>query len=787
MAILRGFSPSNTLSAGVRIAEKDLSFIAPEQSFHRSGIVGFASKGPINIPTVVRTKRQLNTIFGFPHPESSDPFLIYAAEQYLRISNELFVVRVADEDSVSNERARTAEVNIPAAGGRIIIQSDTAGPYVFTTDGFFRWRLNGILASKTLVVLADTYTCAELAEELNDQLNPWIDGIEFFCSGGDEIGVRTTFSYGPDATLELVSVQDQIYGSLGDVERPASVTGLGTLMSHAEVTSVLNSYPDDGYSADGAWDFSGLTNLNLIVVVDGTDNQSIDNVVQVISLENLEGSPTTTSDIVDEINDQISNGIIPGGFFAEAGPLDSLQLQTIHQGRDARLLVRDESTTFDIFGFSGITAFGSSPQGVTGDGDIETLGIVVGDSNVGNSITTFTITADSAGIDGNTTQVRMSNDIREGVFRVEVFNQGNPVESWGNLTKDPSSRFYVETYLSLVSDYIRAIDNNDEPAPPLNGTYALSGGSDGIPSDIGEQDSLLIGSPLAFTGLYSLSEPEQIDIDLIAVPGHSSTDVILAMLDVVENYRQDCLAIIDPPFGLTVNEIIQWQNGSHPYNSVRFNSDFAALYWPWLKMRDTFNRIDVWVPPSGSILAVYARNDQLSAPWYAPAGATRGIVPGITDVFSRPSLEERDAMYGNRNAVNPIVQFADVQDFVVWGQKTLQRRPTALDRVNVRRLLFTIEKRIRAASRNLLWEPHDDDFRNSFIDIAERILREIQVGRGLTDFIIRADEELNTPDVIDRNEFRAEIGIQPTRSVEFIFVEFSLHRTGSFSENTDAF
>jgi phage tail sheath protein FI len=144
-------------------------------------------------------------------------------------------------------------------------------------------------------------------------------------------------------------------------------------------------------------------------------------------------------------------------------------------------------------------------------------------------------------------------------------------------------------------------------------------------------------------------------------------------------------------------------------------------------------------------------------------------------------------MYGNRNAINPIVQFADFQDFVVWGQKTLQRRPTALDRVNVRRMMFVIEKRIRAASRQLLFDPNDEIFRQRFVQIASTILDEVVVGRGITDYIIQADEELNTPDVIDRNEFRARIGVQPTRAVEFIFIEFSIHRTGSFTENADNF
>lgn len=815
MANLRGFPPSNTISPTVRIAENDQSFIAPEQSFHRAGIVGFASKGPVNVPMLVQSRRALNTIFGFPHPETSDPFLIYAAEQYLLVANELYVVRVADEDAVSSERATTASVDIPSAGGQIIITSDTAGYYNFSNQSYFRWRLNGVLASKTLVVLADAdhpdedvqnngYTAAQLAEDLNLQLDSDIDGIEFFAASGNRIGVRTTFSYGPSSSLEIVSVQNSIAG--GDLSPTGNVnpnvTGLGQGMTFAQFTGHADRAPDDGYQTPGVFDFTSLSgDLDLQIVVDGTDSTLIDNMVQVIDLSDFSGnSAVPIADIVDEINDQIAAGDIPGGFEAVAVG-NNLSIRTLHVGRDARLLIKSESSTFEFFGFDAplsdpddagssetyyVTAVGTSPSGVSGDASIQDLAIVVGDSNTTGAVT-FVINADSAGIEGNNTQVVVRNNIREGTFILEVYSNGVSVEAFGNLKKDQTSRYYVETFLSMASNFIRAVDVTSIVAPPADGTYDLSGGSDGIPADPDDQDTLLIGNNLGYTGMWALSEPEQIDIDLLAVPGHSSTGVVLGMINICENYRQDCIAIIDPPFGLSVEEIVQWQNGAHPLNTTRFDSNYAALYWPWVKIRDSFNNVDVWVPPSGSVMAVYARNDQIAAPWFAPAGVNRGAVPGITDVFSRPTLLERDTMYGNRNAINPIVQFADFQDFLVWGQKTLQRTPTALDRVNVRRLLFVLEKRIRAASRQLLFDPHDDNFRQRFIDIATIILRQVQVGRGLYAFIIQADDELNTADVIDRNEFRARIGIQPAKAVEFMFIEFSVHRTGSFSEGSDTF
>lgn len=788
MAISRGFPPSNTISPTVKIAEKDLSFIQPSQSFHRAGIVGFASKGPINIPTLIGTNRQLHTIFGNPHPESGDPYMIYASEQYLTVANELIVVRVADEDPVSDEAAKIASLDIPSAGGQILITGSVAENFSFSEDLFFRWRLNGVLASKTLVVLADDnrpapftgdpYTCAQLAEDLNLQLVPAIDGIQFFCTTSNRLGIRTTFAYGPDSELELVSIQNSLYGS-------NSVVGLGTGMTEAATTGSLDRYPNDGYHVSGEWDFSGLTDLNLQIVLDGTDNTLVDNVVQVVDLGVLEGGVHTTQEVVDVINDAILNADVPGGFLALATG-DNLTIKTLHQGRDARLLVKSESTAFGIFGFDGLTASGDSPQGVSGDVAVATYGVINGSSNTAGDVT-FTLKADSAGIDGSNTSVVITNNIRDGIFNIEVFNNGIPVEAWGNLSKDQSNRYYVETFLSLASDFIRASDNTDNPAPPLNGTYTLLGGSDGIPADPDEQDDLLIGNSVGFTGLYALSEPEQIDIDLIAVPGHPSSAVIEAMLDLCSNLRQDCIALIDPPFGLSVKEIIQWQNGVHPLNNVRFDSDFGALYWPWVKLRDTFNQIDVWCPPSGSIMAVYAISDSLSAPWFAPAGLTRGLVPNILDVFSRPTLEERDLMYGNSNCINPIVQFPGQNGFVVWGQKTLQRRPSALDRVNVRRLMFYIEKNIKVQCRQLLFEPHDQVFTNRFINICKSVLTGVQVGRGINDFIIDAGDELNTEDVIDRNEFRARIGIQPIKAVEFIFIEFSIHRTGDFTSTSNTF
>jgi hypothetical protein len=779
MATLRGFPASNTISPSVRITETDLTFVSPVTSFHRVALVGFASKGPINTPTSVTTLTDLVTKFGNPHPDSSDPYLIYAAQQILKVSSEVIITRVADTDPTSSTQAVTASIDVLATGDIVDIIGDQTGPYVFAVNSYFSWKLNGILASKILVVEANTYTLTQLVTKLNTQLDFTIDGIMFVETDSDTLGLKSVWAYGTASSIELVSHQDSIYGG------GSSIVGMGTSMTRAALEGIETHYPKDTYTSANTWNFTGigtdvLSNA-LQIVITGTGNVNFDDVVQVIDLSALANDTWTTAEVFDEIENQInSEGL--GGFevyLFGSSPNQTISFRTLAYGVGSRLLVKPESTLDVILGLSNTTAVGSSPTRVSGGGVTDQGGIVTGSSNSSSNVS-FTVFADSPGIEGNETNIVISTNTYDGTFQIQVYNNGQQVEAWGNLTKNKLSNFYVESYLNTVSNFIRVTDDISVPAPPANTSaagLALSGGNDGIPLDPDNQDSLIIGNPTAGTGLYSLSEPEQIDIDLIATPGRSSAAVISALITVCESYRQDALAIIDPPFGLSVNEIINWQNGTHPLNTTRLDTDFAALYYPWVDITDTFNSINVWVPPSGSVLAAICQSDSISGPWYAPAGLTRGVVPNINNVFTRPSLTERDLMYGNNNAINPIITYPDIAGFVIWGQKTLQRAPTALDRVNVRRMLFYVEKSIKSVAKQYLFEPNNAATRSSFINACSQIMTRLVANNGAQDFVIKCDEELNTSDVISRNELRARIGIVPVYAIEFIFIEFNLTRS----------
>lgn len=829
MAILKGFPASNTISPSVRVTEKDLSFLVNEtQQAVRIGLVGFATKGPINTPTLVTNIADFNTKFGYPHPTDDNPcYLNYAAAMALQVTNQLFVVRCGETNPINPYYASTATVNVPSAGDAISIVGATAIPTNYTvsfpSDTYFAWRLNGVLSNKVLVLPSDAnraspntgsaYTVQEVVDHLNEQLDGQIDGIEFFLETTTDtlgqyynLGLRTVWAFGPNSSLEITSFQNSLcggavsYSTVGTTYTNSNnVFGLATANTKPSITGTADRYPANGYTTIGNYIFdSSISSMNLQVVVEGTGNVNYDGKIQIINLSNLKNTTKSATEVATEINTQIaSNPSLFGGFVASATS-DHVKLSHTAYGRAAKILVRSQSTLATALGLDTTTSYdGASTSGTTNDTGASAYGILRGPA-ASSTDYTFTVTGNTPGSEINNVFVVCTTDTSGGTFNMDVYMK-NPltnvitqVESWGNLTKNTSSQYYVETYISALSNYINVVDNTLIDAPPANsptsgtGVLYLVGGTDGIPpvTEAEAREDLLIGNPLSLSGLYAFSEPEQTDIDVCAVPGGTSTAIIQSLIDMVSNYRQDCIAVIDPPMGMTPTEVIQWQNGQSDFNNIKFDSDFAALYWPWIIYRDTYNGLDVTIPPSCGVVTAFARSDSISFPWFAPAGLTRGIIPGVIGLAMDATLGEKDAMYGNGNCINPIVKYIGNDNYMIWGQKTLQRTPSALDRVNVRRMMFYIEKQVRTLSRGLLFEPHTTELEQKFINIAKSILQTVKANSGVYDYVIKCDAELNPPSVIDRNELRAQIGVQPTRSAEFIFVEFSLHRTGSFTEST---
>jgi hypothetical protein len=317
----------------------------------------------------------------------------------------------------------------------------------------------------------------------------------------------------------------------------------------------------------------------------------------------------------------------------------------------------------------------------------------------------------------------------------------------------------------------------------LNGK-AYTGQANGIPTDptySSELDSAVIGNPAEASGLYAFQNPESIDINLLATPGFSSGAVIGTALQVSES-RGDVLYLVDPPFGLRPQQVVDWHNGMLLSDlSAAINSSYGALYWGWLKSFDQFSNDEIWIPPSGHVSAVFSRTAREAEQWFAPAGLRRGRLLTALDVEYSPTQAERDLLYGSGNAVNPIVKFPQ-DGITVWGQRTLQRTDSALDRVNVRMLLIFIKKNMTELLRQYIFEPNDRTLWKQVSATLIPFLADIQSRRGLNGFKVVVDETNNTPERIDRNELWVSVFLQPTKSVEFIVLNLVVLRTGaSFS------
>lgn len=299
-----------------------------------------------------------------------------------------------------------------------------------------------------------------------------------------------------------------------------------------------------------------------------------------------------------------------------------------------------------------------------------------------------------------------------------------------------------------------------------------------LPAQSTALDSAVIGNPALSTGIFALQNPETYDFNLLATPGFASGPVIAQAIQFCEN-RGDVLYLVDPPYGLRPQQVIDWHNGMLTSDlASTLNSSYAALYWSWLKVNDLFNGGTIWVPPSGHVAAVFARTARDTEQWFAPAGLNRGRLLSALDIEYNPTQGERDALYGSGNAVNAIVNFTQ-QGITVWGQRTLQRASTALDRVNVRMLLIFLKKNLTLLLRSFVFEQNDATTRALVTTTINPFLADVSARRGLTAYNTVCDETNNTPERIDRNELWVSVFIKPTRAIEFIVLNLVILRTGA--------
>jgi len=472
------------------------------------------------------------------------------------------------------------------------------------------------------------------------------------------------------------------------------------------------------------------------------------------------------------------------------------------------------------------TATGSGTP-ILASGSVEALILkTISEGEIMNN--TGSMDASGSLISGSANNVRYqiaNRDTSSGTFSLLIRqgddNTNNPIvlETWTNLSMDPTAPNYVSRVVGDQYRQYNTVDNQIEvigtypnnsryvyvssvltPTPlyfdntglpkaqftssiPLNSSGSFGAATGALFVGPADYYSAIDSATTAPQGISASAYTDMIRLmgnaddyryNVLLTPGlcastaNLGSSQITTAINNTQN-RGDAIYVTDlVPFSSSISEVTTQANAK--------NTSYAAAYWPWLQTIDPDSAQLVWVPASTLIGGVYAYNDNVSEPWFAPAGINRGGLSTVVRAEKKLSQANRDTLYTNK--VNPIATFPGT-GVVVYGQKTLQTRASALDRVNVRRLLIQLKSYISQVAHNLVFEQNTIATRNQFLSQVNPYLESVQQRQGLYAFKVIMDDSNNTADVIDRNQMIGQIYIQPTKTAEFIYLDFNILPTGA--------
>jgi hypothetical protein len=496
-----------------------------------------------------------------------------------------------------------------------------------------------------------------------------------------------------------------------------------------------------------------------------------------------------------------------------------------NNGGQTLLVTRVVSGTFNPAFTSGSTTNGSAIVNATTSASLVLT--TLSEGAIMNSSSSLDISGSLASGSADNIRWQIQNrDTSSGTFTL-LIRQGddnaiNPIvlESWTNLSMDPTAPNYVarllgnqyrqynvaDNQIEVIGDYpnnsryvyVSSVltptpfyfDNNGQAKPqytssiPSDASGSFTGATGtlntGVVADYNNNIDVASTNTQGLTGsdytnmLNLLGNVDDYKYNILLTPGLFSSTLNLGSSQVttaINNTmnRGDSIYVVDlVPFSSSINDVTSAANSK--------NTSYAATYWPWVQTIDPDSAQLIWVPASTMVGGVYAYNDNVSEPWFAPAGINRGGLGTVVRAEKKLSQANRDTLYQNK--VNPIATFPGT-GIVVYGQKTLQTKASALDRVNVRRLLIALKSYISQVAQNLVFEQNTIATRNQFLSQVNPYLESVQQRQGLYAFKVIMDDSNNTADVIDRNQMVGQIYIQPTRTAEFIYLDFNILPTGA--------
>tara|TARA_A100001391_G_scaffold202993_1_gene194126 strand:+ start:776 stop:2983 length:2208 start_codon:yes stop_codon:yes gene_type:complete len=723
----------NYVSPGVYTIEKDISDFAPSINTSIVGIVGFASKGPVNKATLITDQNNLVKTFGFPSEDITGQALEGSLE-ILETTNSLFFVRAAND--AATDASATMSVGLCPA----IIVSGPAS----RTDAANCFGGTGTGASSlTLRIQAfDNNGVAQFTQNSG--------------AGKDFTIIKGT------ANTQALALRNIVGGSL-DADKVGifdddSITNGSLGLSGAIVGSFAGSGASIGVSACSGTTFNPAFGVSAL---------------------RLSYGPSSLT----------SFGV--SGNYASA--------------------VRAFGTSFESTGTNSCSYLVESIHPGTGyNGGTKTNGDASGNSVTINGLGSqnFSVVVNQDGVAEETFK---ANFLGSGVFLEDVINTGETNATSeiikGNLRKDgaDATASKLNRFIDVAQTLFGATGFNattrtllptgtetdgvgtatvETPVTDSGGRFVkllqaaatnLTGGTNGDDSD---QATALIGdaSQDPKTGMQALDDP-LLNIGIALIPGIYTQSVQNELVTLAER-TQNFLALLAPPLAIgNVQAAIDWTNGksSSTANSrtAALNSSYAAVYWPHVKIFSVFDGKDRFLDPTIFGARQMAFTDAVADSWFAPAGFRRGRLTKPTEVEVKLNQGDRDSLYSGGNVINPIVNFPQ-QGITIFGQRTTQRAPTALDRINVRRLMIAIRKVILLSTQRFVFEPNDEFTYAQIEGVLNPFLDDIRRRRGITEFRVICDETVNTPIRVDRNELWTKVLIKPTKTAEILIFEINL-------------
>ncbi len=757
------------VSPGVFTRENDLSFLPQGISQIGAAVVGPTEKGPAFLPTLIQTQAEYEAIFGTP----KDYYTGYAVQNYLRDAGAVTVVRVAGVGGYSLEDAYEVIATTGSTSTTIAIlapatsSEDIAPLLQGGTNGTFRAVGTGLAAVSASIIKSDSNTIDDIFGE-SPFFGKKLYAYNFFDIREAGSALSASFAGTGSSALTITFASASTQDFTGTAAAPAySKANTPWVLSQTFSGTRYNLFKVHTL-ADGEGENTRFkVQISSIKSSDGTSYGTFSLLVRAYSdtdkrktvleqYNNLTLDPASPNFIARRIGDRTIT-IDENGKITENGNYSN-------RSKYVRIEVAEEGTY-------PLTAIPFAHAGYDVPFNVATPSRF--------PVVTYTSASFSSSVFSSGIDYAITNNK----------NYFKPLPA--NTTSGSNKIFALDSAAGALNEFnigLSAAETSDSNQLAMrNFVVALQGGFAGQDPTVSIKKGVDIsatntqgfncssstssGSIAYAKALNAISNQDEFDINLLVTPGivrQYHPYVTTKAIDVCEA-REDVFYIADfAGADASIAEVVEQALGE--------DTNYAGTYYPWVKTIDVNTNKLVTVPPSVLMAGTYAQNDRLGAEWFAPAGLNRGGIAGAVQVVNRLTQSERDTLYEGK--VNPIATFPG-QGISAFGQKTLQDKASALDRINVRRLLINLKKFVASTSRFLVFEQNTAQTRSKFLNTVNPYLESVQQRQGLYAFRVVMDETNNTPDVIDRNILAGAIFLQPSKTAEFITIDFNILPTGA--------